>query len=247
MYYAAEQGIASAISDDGLQFVPEQGIRVLADQSNASSTEFLVTDPTIVKTDDGRFRMYYTGMNATLDPASAIRNIFSAVSPDGLNFTKEGIRIDSQKNGDNGWTAMPEAVKRPDGPTYLYYDSHNAQAGGGIVIASSRDGLSFNAEIPLVQSTGLLIDPSVLRMPNNTYVMIAVSLSKTVPPYADPGIYSLDSTDGLVFGDIAQIAAGDGMYDPSAIQIDKNTVRVFYTHFTPGSSPEIRSITGTIK
>lgn len=142
---------------------------------------------------------------------------------------------------------MPETIKRPDGSVYLYYDSHSAQAGGGIMVASSQDGLQFHPGVSLVQSTGLFIDPSVMRMPNGTYAMLAISVDKTLPPYTDPGIYYLDSSDGLVFGDITGIMKGNDIYDPSAVQIDPSTIRIFYSYFVPGSSPEIRSITGTIK
>ena len=247
MYYWTSQGIVSALSRDGMQFTQEPGIRIAPDQSDASSTEFLVTDPTVADTGNGTVRMYYTGMNGTLDPASAQRNIFSAISSDGLQFTKEGVRIDSQQNENNNWVAMPEAVRHSDGTVYLYYDSHNPNAGGGIMVASSKDGLQFNAGVPLVQSTGLLIDPSVLRMPNETYVMLAVSVDKSLPPYADPGIYYLDSGDGLVFQDFTPIMKGGNMYDPSGVQIDPNTIRIFYTYLAQGSSPEIRSLTGTIQ
>ena len=247
MYYWTEQGIVSALSRDGMQFAQEPGVRIAPDQSNASSTEFLVTDPSVIDLGNGTFRMYYTGMNGTLDPASSLRNIFSALSSDGLQFSKEGIRINSQQNGNNNWVAMPEAVRHPDGTVYLYYDSHNPNAGGGIMVASSQDGLQFNAGVPLVQSTGLLIDPSILRMPNDTYVMLAVSVDKSLPPYADPGIYYLDSADGLVFQDFTPIMKGSDMYDPSGIQIDQNTIRIFYTYLAQGSSPEIRSMTGTIQ
>ncbi len=59
MYYGGPGGILSAISQDGLAFTKETGVRVPSGSSG--SPEMIVSDPTLVTLKDGRARMYYKG------------------------------------------------------------------------------------------------------------------------------------------------------------------------------------------
>ena len=107
LYYCGNGGIFSAISQDGLTFTKEQGVRVDA----GGGFELIVCDPTIVDLPDGKMRMYYKGASSmNPGPGQSIHKIFSAISSDGLTFTKEGLRIDSETNGDNGWASVPDAI-----------------------------------------------------------------------------------------------------------------------------------------
>src|SRR3989338_3425844 len=93
LYYCNNKGILSAISDDGLTFEKEQGVRI----APGTGFESIVCDPTIVNLPDGKMRMYYKGANSQADgPGQSIHKIYSAVSSDGLTFQKEGLRIDSE-------------------------------------------------------------------------------------------------------------------------------------------------------
>src|SRR3989344_1398758 len=57
LYYCKDNGILSAISNDGLTFTKEQGVRV----SPGTGFETIVCDPTVVNLPDGKMRMYYKG------------------------------------------------------------------------------------------------------------------------------------------------------------------------------------------
>src|SRR3989338_8770515 len=60
LYYCNNKGILSAISNDGLTFAKESGVRI----SPGTGFEFQVCDPTIVNLPDGKMRMYYKGANS---------------------------------------------------------------------------------------------------------------------------------------------------------------------------------------
>jgi len=112
LYYCNSKGILSAISKDGLVFTEEQGIRI----SPGTGFESIICDPTIVDLPDGKMRMYYKGADSqNPGPGQSIHKIYSAISSDGLAFKKEGLRIDSETNGDNGWASVPDAIILPDG------------------------------------------------------------------------------------------------------------------------------------
>ena len=142
LYYCSSNQIVSAISGDGLTFTKEQGVRI----SPGTGFESIVCDPTIVDLQDGKMRMYYKGADTMMGgPGNSIHKIYSAVSSDGLNFQKEGLRIDSETSGDSGWASVPDAIILPDGRVRLYYvTAGNMQHGIGSAI--SDDGLNFVKE-----------------------------------------------------------------------------------------------------
>src|SRR3989338_6270479 len=167
LYYCNAKGILSAASKDGLTFAKEQGVRI----SPGTGFEFQVCDPTIVELPDGKIRMYYKGANSlNPGPGQSIHKIFSAISPDGLAFQKEGLRIDSETNGDNGWASVPDAIFLPDGRVRIYYVTASGMEHGiGSVISS--DGLDFVKE-PGIRVPNL-VDAALVRI-GDKYVLFEI-------------------------------------------------------------------------
>lgn len=231
LYYCAAEGILSAISGDGLNFEKESGVRI-SRVSSTENAEAMVCDPTIVDLPDGKIRMYYKGATGQGGPGKAVHNVFSAVSSDGLNFKKEGLRIDSEKTGDDGWASVPEAIKLADGRVRIYYVSDAASVGHGIVSAISSDGLIFVKE--KTKLTGF-VDPAAIILPDAKYLLLAKS-------FMGKGIYSFISDDGINFKN-QQLVLAEESYDPSIIQLTKDTYRVFYG----GQNPVTKSITGRLR
>lgn len=88
-----EHPIYSAISEDGIHFELEDGVRLVMDN---------IYDPDVIVFPDGSYRMYVNNMD-----------IRSASSTDGLNFTPdEGVRVE------NG--AVPGSIVMPDGSIRMY-------------------------------------------------------------------------------------------------------------------------------
>ena len=238
LYYCNSKGILSAISNDGLSFVKESGVRI----SPGTGFEFQVCDPTIVNLPDGKIRMYYKGANSlNPGPGQSIHKIYSAISSDGLNFQKEGLRIDSETNGDNGWASVPDAIILPDGRVRIYYVTA-AEMEHGIGSAISSDGLNF------VKEEGLrvpnLVDPALVKI-NDKYVLFAASIDERFAALPK-GIYYLESSDGLDFSEPIAVFQEDNIYDPSVLKIDENTIRVFYGKVMPPRLPAVESHTGSI-
>ena len=238
LYYCRDDIILSAISKDGLTFTKEQGIRI----SQGTGFESHVCDPTIVDLPDGKMRMYYKGADTMMGgPGNSIHKIYSAVSSDGLTFQKEGLRIDSETSGDSGWASVPDAITLSDGRVRLYYvTAGNMQHGIGSAISS--DGLNFVKE-PGIRVDNL-VDPALIMI-GDKYLLFAASIDERFAR-VPKGIYYLESSDGLNFGEPIAVFQSDNVYDPSVLKIDDNTVRVFYGKIEPPQKPAVESHTGKI-
>ncbi|MDI6840965.1 MAG: hypothetical protein QMD71_09000 [bacterium] len=160
LYYCNPQGILSAFSNNGLNFVPEPGIRIVP----GDSMERMVADPTLVKIENG-YRMYYKGATGPGGPGQARHRIFSAISSDGLNWTKEGLRYENLNYPDYGWTSVPDAIILPDRRIRIYCTS----ATGGIRSIISSDGLDFIPEDGIRLPD--CVDPNVIYLPDSSYPM----------------------------------------------------------------------------
>ncbi len=145
--YPACQGyILSAVSDDGLNFTPEPGIRV-APQPDLDHMSLRLLAPTIAACPDGRWRMYFEARGTADRPTV----ICSAVSDDMLEWEhEEGIRLQNRGN-----VRAPRYLPLPDGRARLYCCSIDFGPGGplsappvsdGIVSAVTTDGLNFEWE-----------------------------------------------------------------------------------------------------
>ena len=252
-YCSGDQGILSSISQDGLTFTKEPGVRI----PGGTGFELHVCDPTIVDLPDGRMRMYYKGANSmNPGPGQSIHKIFSAISSDGLTFQKEGLRIDSETNGDNGWASVPDAIVLPDGRVRIYYVTASEME-HGIGSAISTDGLNFVKESGIRVSN--LVDPALVKIADK-YVLFAASLDEKVG--VDPalvkidkderfvevprGIYYAESSDGLIFGEPVAVFQENDVYDPTVLKVDEDTIRVFYGKVVPPDPPRVESHTGHI-
>ena len=243
IYYGGSGGILSAISDDGLSFQKESGVRIPS--GSLGSPEAIASDPALIMLPDGRFRMYYKGATGGGGPGQSVHVILSAVSMDRLTFEKEGIRIDSQKTADRGWASVPEAIVLPDGRVRIYYVSDGEDVGHGIVSAISEDGLNFAREGPVL--TGF-VDPAIVSLANGSYLMLAVAFPLGPSGRltdAAPGIYSFTSQDGINFKDRNLVLAGEGNIDPAIVDLGDGAYRVYYWNAMDKPSV-IKSISGKL-
>lgn len=138
--------ILSAVSEDGLNFQKEPGIR-LAPQPKIPHMSLRVISPSVTMCADGRWRMYFESRG----PASIPTVICSAISSDMLNWElEEGIRWQAPGGvGGVRYLALPdgrgrfycfESVYGPGGP------SHGTRVSQSIVSAITSDGVSFERE-----------------------------------------------------------------------------------------------------
>ncbi len=145
-YRACQGYILSAVSDDGLGFRTEPGIR-LAPQPGLPHMSLRVLAPTITPRPDGSWRMYFEARG----PADLPTVICSAVSADMLHWEHEdGIRILG-----SGRLGGPRYLPLPDGRGRLYCcgsESGTGKPAGderdcqGVISAMTSDGLDFEFE-----------------------------------------------------------------------------------------------------
>lgn len=158
----------SAVSDDGLRWTAEAGVRLedgifLSDPEKGRDTYTIFTSvPDIIRLEDGCLRMYYT----VVDESRTARSC-----DEGLTWIKEGtlklrkVAID------------PDIVLLDDRTYILFFTTFEDEFGVGeqwVMSAASVDGRNFvlNEEklIRPAASGGLVTDPDVLRV-NNGYRM----------------------------------------------------------------------------
>ncbi len=125
--------IYSAISDDGITFTLEEGVRIWMDN---------IYDPDVIQLPDGSYRMYLNG-----------GDIYSASSTDGLEFTAdEGVRVE------NG--SVPGSIVMPDDSIRMYNCAQGItvfESQDGLDFALLKQGVIQDTS----RSGMILCDPSV--------------------------------------------------------------------------------------
>jgi hypothetical protein len=247
LYYCKKEGIFSASSSEGIVF-HERGDPILV---SAGGQESVVCDPTVATTSANFDRLYYTGSDrAEGGPGVAKHKILSAVSADGVHFSREGIRIDSDKTDDNGWASVPEAIVLSDGRVRIYYVTSTNQ----IVSAISDEGLVFKKEDGYRIDTPNFVDPAILQLENGTYLLIVAvperpqGSSNELP---EPGLYSFTSDDGLIFSNRQTVLVENGVLDPTVTYLgigeNKKKLRIYFGKTGNDGETSIQSVTGTIE
>lgn len=214
-YFAINEGIRSATSNDGLTFTVEDGFRLPEGYGM----------PRVVRLSDGRYRLF----------AIVSDGITSAVSDDGLEFTvEEGTRI---KASDFGVEQLSggSLVELDDG-TYRMYFSDLPKPGEGVknhqvFSATSSDMLTWTAESEVRVGSGSGIDmsaehPFVIKRSDGTFRMFYYRNNPT-------GLWTATSTDSLTWGDpestgITEKTEGN---DPDVVTLPDGRWRLYYGDF----------------
>ena len=134
--------ILSAVSEDGLFFQTEPGIR-LAPHPELPHMSLRILAPTVTRINDGSWRMYFESRGTADRPTV----ICSAVSRDMLSWELEdGIRLQGPER-----TGGPRFSPLPDGRGRLYCFGQLPNPGDqrttkGVISAITNDGLHFTFE-----------------------------------------------------------------------------------------------------
>ena len=112
-----------------------------------------VNDPSVVK-HGGTFYMFFTDAPVGIDDKIAL-----ATSPDGVQWTKQGIVLDDGAAGqwDSGKVGRP-AVLYEEGEFRMWYDGAKPGAGRHVGYATSPDGFTWTryAGNPIIQNAGAI-------------------------------------------------------------------------------------------
>ena len=111
--------VISAISDNGLDFEREPGVRI---EQETALEDYAVYAVEVLRLGDGTYRMYYAGWSR--GPVEG--RIFSATSDDGLNWVKdEGICLDNGGVHQGEKVSEPCVVRLSDGRFRMFYEAND--------------------------------------------------------------------------------------------------------------------------
>ncbi|MBI2567339.1 MAG: hypothetical protein HYV63_09940 [Candidatus Schekmanbacteria bacterium] len=195
----AAGGIASATSSDGWSFTDDPGLRVANGASD--SLDALASHPWVVAAASGQtqgYRLYYQAKPAAQD--SSFR-IMSAWSANGLDFAKEGIRIDVGAETGLLHAAHGRAIQLDDGRFRMWFSASLITDGGpaDILGALSTDGgLSWALDQQPLLPDGH--DPAIARI-GAQYHMYTSYLARN--------LIHLVSDDGFSFRSVAWVELYD--------------------------------------
>lgn len=178
MYFQARSDtdkdvVLSAVSEDGLTWTREPGIRIQDDTANLGS-------PRCLPLADGRFRLYYHFYplhNRTgIDAGKCIR---SAISDDGQTFVQEaGVRIQQETELESYAVYAPEILRLADETYRMYYAGWSEDpVEGRIFSATSEDGLSWVKDPGICLDNGgafqevKVSEPCVAQLPDGRFRM----------------------------------------------------------------------------
>ncbi|MBC8417946.1 MAG: hypothetical protein H8E10_05070 [Desulfobacterales bacterium] len=209
------QGMTLYKASDGLTFTEE-----------TASPPQGGADPTLIKLSDGTYRMYYRDMLGQLE------TICTAISPDGLSWTKESTTWISNTSGREAW-GVPDSVELPDGRIRLYWVDTPPECpdppNGYEVIKSaiSSNGLTFTEEGGY-RTEGGYVDPYVLVAEEGNWIGL---FSLMLPDLGPMKMYIGTSTDGLTWSiesDPIISVSGGSAIDPTAVPLGDGSYRVYY-------------------
>lgn len=238
MYYIGHQTlnvynnyrILSATSADGINWVQDPGIRI---NNNGSYDNRYAYAPDIIELPDGTYKMYYTGL---VWGGYGTYYILSALSSDGLTWTKEGgIRIHPPPNVTSG-----DTIILSDGTYRMYYSVPGGTSGGAMIISAvSYDGSTWTVENDIRVDNGGIYDtqsashPDIVELPDGTYRMYYGGWDGTVS-----SILSAVSSDGLTWTKMAgEVITSGGIYasvnvgGPHILKLSGGTYRMYYSGY----------------
>lgn len=236
--YPTCQGyILSAVSDDGLSFRVEPGIR-LAPQCALPHMALRVISPTVTRTAEGRWRMYFESRG----PADQPTVICSAVSFDMLDWQLEdGIRLQSLTD-----LGGPRYSQLPNGRGRLYCCASEYGPGGpasrklltkSVVSAFTSDGLNFEFEAGYrlrdrqseFDSAGISSAEVMAPMSNGDDWTMFFSAWQDVPPGTDVPLHPSQDANAVANGLSEDFAAASIASDMAGYRS-----RIFVAYSTDG-------------
>lgn len=208
--------ILSAVSQDGLRFVPEPGIRVAPDPA-LPHMSLRVLAPSLTQLPDGRWRMYFEGRGRADRPTV----IGSAISDDQLDWTVEpGTRLD-------GGVGAPRFLPLADGGGRLFVFRSEVvdgkRVGTPVVSAVTHDGLGFALEPGYrlrdrtddLDSAGITAAEVVApREPGEEWTML-YSAWQDLPPGTVAPVHPSHDAEAVAHGSSADFAAASIAADMS--------------------------------
>lgn len=225
-YTVTGEGVGSAVSEDGLTWIVEDGFRMISLRNDPDYQEGTVGwdlgHPWLVRLNNGNWRMYMqanSGINTPL-------RIISAMSTDGVVFSLEdGLRMNIGENSGPpalSFAGHGRAMLREDGLWIMAFSGNllDDKNPSDIMLATSADGLIWHVIDSCIANNGH--DPTLLQLSDESWAMVFAYLKESLQVcFSEDGlIWSMPKTLQLleedespmadVHGDVALMWRPDG-------------------------------------
>ncbi len=126
----APNHIISAVSEDGLHFEQEPGVRIPKETPRESGD---IYSPDVIRLGDGTYRMYYAAMSPDISGG-----VFTATSDDGLAWTKDPEPcVDLGDTLDSVLLSEPCVIGLGDGRSRMFYEAKDEAGSFRILTATA--------------------------------------------------------------------------------------------------------------
>ncbi|MHC9538375.1 MAG: Ig-like domain-containing protein [Vulcanimicrobiota bacterium] len=221
LYFDTGGEIGTVSSPDGIEIKEKKTVAL-----KSVKEEGMVGGPSIIRLDDGRYRLYY-------DTHKKLENkmgswIYSAISDDGIHWEREGLCFRTRHESDFAGTAS--VTKTREGHYRLYF----GEKSGLICSARSYDGRNWEEEDG---ERGRGADADVDLLPDGTYLMVYTMVRSDM---SKADIWCATSKDGLKFENHRLIATCDDKariyHDPFIVLYPDGKMRIYFLR-DPEDSP----------
>lgn len=218
---------------------------VLQGSADPTDREYSVSGPSVVKLPDGRYRMYYQS-NPLPDLATKEEPKFhvrSAISNDGVNFTREGVRIEISSVDSNSPLKLAghgTYFLASDGTCVGIFSGNFKDEMGPseLVMATSSDGLSF----PYSNIKRLYEDwhdPIVIKVEGGYRMYATYLLEKTATAFSSDGLTWPAEMTQVTFKDASGNTLTEespGIGDFGATLLTSGAIRLFSNYGSPSEN-----------
>jgi len=217
-------GTSLFVSQNGLNF-EERRTALIYDE-----TLDRIGNPAVIRLKDGRYRMFYEGEKFSEQKRD--RRLYSAVSFDGMNWGKEGLRYeDTSDSGKSGemMVSVPEVV-RIDDKLYLYYTRGITLA----VAVSENEGITWNKIKDIIfEGIEIVMDPDLIQVENGYRLFFTTADNPDLLRATKTWITDAFSLDGIHFefdGDfkLEADAGKNNAVDADVVYLGDGKYRIYY-------------------
>lgn len=212
LYHNGTGGLLSSTSANGLDFVPDPGIRL-----------GFGTDPAVIYLKEGGYRFLYS------QGPQGNQVLKSALTQDGLTFVLESGERYRPAAQDAGFIQVPHAVKLADGRWRLYYVADWFGSGGSKNVnntrsaVSSDEGLTWTSEVGSELTGAQTIDPDVVHVEGGEFRLYYKKGNR---------FFGIPSVDGSSFPQFTEtskeVLDAQDRVDPTVLVLPDGTIRMFF-------------------
>jgi len=217
----------------------------LQGSADPTNDENLLGGPSVVRLPDGRYRMYYR-CSPRVESGPPLYTLRSAISADGGEFTREGVRIGIRPADPTSQFELAghgSFYELPSGGYGCIFSGNLAgdRSASDLFLATSPDGLTWGNFKLLYDGWH---DPVVVRHDGRYYMYANYLTSGTGRAVSADGVTWPERPDAVQFVDEAgtRLAGGEGIGDVGCVSTPTG-LRLF-SNFADGSGGPIVDIVG---